>query len=364
MAFLLPSLLSLPFAFVLCLALMLGSCPSLVASAEASPVLHDVQDVLAHYTGQLDGKLYFSSPQGQSWEFITDISDSEITNKGDGSFHPFSSDLVEKALAQVSYSLDEIPFDVFILPYPRRGVVESSASSGAMFLSPGVLNCSAELVHFTVTHEMGHIVHRHFMPDESGELWQEYRDLRRINDASVYNADAIHKNRPHEIFAEDFRFLFGSALANYSGTIENGNLPLPTEVAGLRDFMLSLVGGNVGTGGGVASLALNSFPNPFNPVLNVSFSVGLPSTELPQSLAGVATSSAGSSASPQRLILRIYDVGGRLVRTLLDEGLSPGSYSAFWAGTDEQGNSVSSGVYFLRLEAGQQAVTKKVILSR
>jgi hypothetical protein len=343
------------------------------ASAEASAVMHDVQDVLANYTSQLDGKLYFTSPSGQTWELITDINDPEIANKGDGSFHPFSRDVAEEALAQVSYPSNEIPFEVFILPYPRRGTTESSASPGAMFLSPGVLECSAELVHFTVTHELGHVVHRRFMPDENGELWQRYRDLRNITNASIYNATAIHRNRPNEIFAEDFRFLFGSALANYSGTIENSSLLLPTQVPGLRDFMLSLADAGQGKSGEVASIALHSFPNPFNPVLNVSFSVGLSSTDVPLNLSELASSSPGaisrafsegSGASLHRLVLRVYDVSGRLVRTLIDEELSPGSYSAVWRGTDEQGNMVSSGIYFLRLEAGDQALAKKVILSR
>jgi hypothetical protein len=343
------------------------------APAHATAVMHSVQDVLANYTSQLDGKLYFTAPSGQSWELITDINDPEIANKGDGSFHPFSSEVVEEALAQVSYPYEKIPFEVFILPYPRRGIVESSAAPGAMFLSPGVLECSAELVHFTVVHELGHIVHRRFMPDENSELWQTYRELRGIMDVSVYSATAIHKNRPTEIFAEDFRFLFGSALANYSGTIENSNLSLPTQVAGLREFMISLVSGGQGAGEEARSLTLKSFPNPFNPVLNVSFNVGLPPSDLPLSPTGVASgsrsnllraSSAGSSESPRHLVLRVFDVNGRLVRTLLEDEVLPGSYSIIWSGTDELGHMVSSGVYFLRLEVGPQTLTKKIILSR
>ena len=368
-------LLSVPLALVLFLSLTLTAflCPVLTAPAEASAVIHDVGDVLANYTSQLDGKLYFASPTGYRWELITDINDSEILNKGDGSFHPFSDVLVEEALTQASYPLDTIPIEVFILPYPRRGIVESSASPGAVFLSPGVLECSAELVHFTVVHELGHIVHRHFIPDDNSELWQRYKELRGITDVSVYNAAAIHRNRPTEIFAEDFRFLFGSALANYSGTIENSSLPLPTAITGLRDFMLSLVDASGGADDVTTSVSLNSFPNPFNPVLNVSFKVGLPLNDSPASLTSgpsgslnalAEASSTGSSVSSRRLVLRIFDVSGRLVRTLRDEELSPGSYSAVWTGTDEQGNRVSSGVYLLRLEVGQEVATKKVILSR
>ena len=355
------------------LILSFSLCSALVTPAHATAVVHNVQDVLSNYTSELDGRLHFTSPSGQSWEFITDINDPEIANKGDGLFHPFSNGLVEEALARVSYPSDKISFEVFVLPYPRRGLLESSAAPGEMFLSPGVLECSPELVHFTVDHELGHIVHRRFMPDENSELWQRYRELRGITNVSVYNATAIHKNRPHEIFAEDFRFLFGSALANYSGTIENGSLLLPTQVAGLREFMIWLVSGGPGTVDEATSLALDSFPNPFNPVLNVNFNVGLPPSDLPLSPAGAASgsrsdllqaSSAGSNGSARHLVLRVFDVNGRLVRTLLDDERVPGSYSVVWSGNDEEGKMVSSGVYFLRLDVGQQTLTRKVILSR
>ena len=49
-------------------------------------------------------------------------------------------------------------------------------------------------------------------------------------------------NRPHEIFAEDFRALFGGPTANYSGTIENPGLVHPGAVPGLAAFFLNLTG--------------------------------------------------------------------------------------------------------------------------
>ena len=64
------------------------------------------------------------------------------------------------------------------------------------------------------------------IPDDA-DGWTRYRALRGIGGASVCNASAPHADRPHEIFAEDFR-PFGGDLANYSGTIENrGSHPPP-----------------------------------------------------------------------------------------------------------------------------------------
>ncbi len=62
--------------------------------------------------------------------------------------------------------------------------------------------------------------------------------------------------------------------------------------------------------------------------------------------------------------LLIYDVGGALVRTLLDRVLSAGEYSAEWDGTDDSGRSVDSGIYFYRLYAGVYSITRKMVLAR
>ena len=66
------------------------------------------------------------------------------------------------------------------------------------------------------------------------------RALRGIADLATYDASARHENRPHEIFAEDFRVLFGGALAVGSGSIENAALVSPQSVSGLREFLAGL----------------------------------------------------------------------------------------------------------------------------
>jgi flagellar hook assembly protein FlgD len=49
--------------------------------------------------------------------------------------------------------------------------------------------------------------------------------------------------------------------------------------------------------------------------------------------------------------LRVYDVGGRLVRTLVDGAQTAGQKTAIWNGRDNQGRGVASEVYFYRLQA-------------
>jgi hypothetical protein len=62
--------------------------------------------------------------------------------------------------------------------------------------------------------------------------------------------------------------------------------------------------------------------------------------------------------------LAVYDVRGRLVRTLINRRLLPGAYSQEWAGTNSRGAAVPGGVYFCRLVTGDKAFATKVVLLR
>jgi hypothetical protein len=82
-------------------------------------------------------------------------------------------------------------------------------------------------------------------------------------------------------------------------------------------------------------------PNPFNPSTTIRY-------DMP----------AGGGA----VTLRIYDVAGRLVRTLVDGPQAAGQKTVTWNGKDDRGRSVVSGVYFYRLEAPGYKKTLKMIL--
>ena len=65
-----------------------------------------------------------------------------------------------------------------------------------------------------------------------------------------------------------------------------------------------------------------------------------------------------------RVSLRIYDVTGKLVRTLVDQPQEPGYYRVVWDGRDDFGKEVTSGIYFYRLEAGSYTAIRKLILMK
>ncbi len=59
--------------------------------------------------------------------------------------------------------------------------------------------------------------------------------------------------------------------------------------------------------------------------------------------------------------LRVFDVQGRLVRTLVNGGLAAGRHAVDWNGTNDAAERVSSGVYFYRLESEGREATRKMI---
>jgi flagellar hook assembly protein FlgD len=65
-----------------------------------------------------------------------------------------------------------------------------------------------------------------------------------------------------------------------------------------------------------------------------------------------------------RVSLKVYDVQGRLVNTLLDSKAAAGEYAVHWAGANSNGRRVASGIYFMKLETLRGSIVKKMVISR
>jgi hypothetical protein len=85
-----------------------------------------------------------------------------------------------------------------------------------------------------------------------------------------------------------------------------------------------------------------NFPNPFNPRTSIKFDM---------KEKGLVT-------------VRIYNVAGQLVRTLIDGVKDAGSYSVTWDGTNNLGVKVGSGIYFSKMETREYSATRKLVLLR
>ena len=84
---------------------------------------------------------------------------------------------------------------------------------------------------------------------------------------------------------------------------------------------------------------VQTYPNPFNPGTNIRYHLNRSSF----------------------VELNIFDLQGRQITTLLSGQLQQGPYSATWNGTDDTGNSVSSGVYFYRLHGADDIIQSKIM---
>ncbi|MDP8268079.1 MAG: carboxypeptidase regulatory-like domain-containing protein [Candidatus Tenebribacter davisii] len=87
---------------------------------------------------------------------------------------------------------------------------------------------------------------------------------------------------------------------------------------------------------------IGNIPNPFNPTTAISFSLDK---------AGFVN-------------IDIYNVKGEKVRTLVNENLEASTHNVIWDGEDDQGKTISSGIYFYKMRTGSFTATKKMILMK
>ncbi len=124
-----------------------------------------------------------------------------------------------------------------------------------------------------------------------------------------------------------------------------GNGPVATRALVLQDILASFgqAGGSIPTGvAPEAVLAATNFPNPFNPSTTIRLT-------LPQS---------------GEVGLKVFNLRGELVRTLVAGRLAAGLHEIPWDGTDDRGRAAASGVYFHELRAAGQTLVGKMVLVR
>jgi hypothetical protein len=181
-----------------------------------------------------------------------------------------------------------------------------------------------------------------------------------VNDA--FNVQAVMTNGPAWLTINDANCSYGTISA---GTSENGspdsyevdltNWPGGTFTVDLDvtwedncglgyNTTVQKAFDDLLTGAGDSPLTFNrleqNIPNPFNPTTEIVYEL----------------EKAG------HVELAIYDVAGKLVRTLINGHKPAGVDRAAWNGRDNNGRAVSSGVYFYRINAGEFKSTKRMVL--
>lgn len=132
------------------------------------------------------------------------------------------------------------------------------------------------------------------------------------------------------------RVLDLNAAEQYS--FKNDELHRFKIVIGTNDFVKTKVGELMQSIPKEFSLSQN-YPNPFNPETTIQYNI----------------------ARTGRVALRVYNVLGQEVRTLVNGTKETGVHHAVWDGKNNLGQNVASGIYIYRLEAGSFTQTKKLM---
>ena len=197
------------------------------------------------------------------------------------------------------------------------------------------------------------------------KIWIEY-DPEEFGNFSIMKSPVLSADGEQVIFLDDYDSKSGKAEINMARLKNRGSKELSVvdelllisfKARDVRNGMVSISydlrgRSNVSLASGVNeqeirdlilprefSLSQN-YPNPFNPSTTISYSI----------------------PTQSRVKLQIYNLLGQVVTTLVDADKNPGYYEAIWNGTNQSGKSVSSGLYFYSLRAGQFNDTKKMVI--
>ena len=148
---------------------------------------------------------------------------------------------------------------------------------------------------------------------------------------AIFSVEYVVADSIRDSIATNLMFVEGSAGDSVISLIpfeyEDGIIPI-SPIVGVKE---------TDAGGPLRFELYQNYPNPFNPSTTVSFVI----------------------RNSSLVTLKIYDILGREVSTLVHEVKPPGKYSITW-----NASSVASGVYFCRMTAASFVDTKKVILMK
>jgi len=137
-----------------------------------------------------------------------------------------------------------------------------------------------------------------------------------------------------------YTIVYTARDASGNSTVDSSHVWVPHDQGQSRSGRTSNESERASTKNLMGSILYPSVPNPFNPTTTIAYSI---------SEAGLVR-------------LRVYNVRGEMVRTLVVANMPPGEYSMTWDGRDSRGALLSTGIYFVRLEHEVSVETRKVIL--
>ena len=172
-----------------------------------------------------------------------------------------------------------------------------------------------------------------YLLEEAEDNWQEnleivyYYDARSAN--KTYSKFAVYNEQNSEFYIQDLILADMLGKDQITISMRDGDFEeAPETEFDFRSY---------------------NYPNPFNP----SSAGRSPTTTIYFSLSTTADTS-----------LEIYNVKGQKVKTLVNGTMEQGEHQITWDGTNNNRNSVSSGVYFYRLQSGENVINQKMMLMK
>jgi len=252
--------------------------------------------------------------------------------EGEGNILIFSNGLlgpeyssIEEIISPIDAN-DGYPLTIGSAYGPTNSVWSYSTTPTSDFYSPryggsqrlpngNTLICNSEQGEFFEVDQNNEIIWRYINPVIGDTLIAQDAPLRDGDGNWIYSNFVFRCYK----YAEDYPGFDGKEL------ISGNPLKVNNESNNISNFKL-----------------YDNYPNPFNPITNIEFSLD-----------------EGSFVT-----ITIYDLVGNQIRTLANKFMEAGLNNITWDSRDENGNLISSGLYFYNLNIGLKKQTKKMVLVR
>ncbi len=143
----------------------------------------------------------------------------------------------------------------------------------------------------------------------------------------------------YSIQVETGTYTLVASHPNYTTETVN-NIEVYAKQTTTQNFTLTWVDNDESSQTPMVTALKGNYPNPFNPDTTISFSL----------------------KEPANVSINIYNIQGKLVKTLLNEVRAAGNHTAIWNGKDNSGRNVASGVYYYRMKSGKYSSTRKMVM--
>ncbi len=163
--------------------------------------------------------------------------------------------------------------------------------------------------------------------DENAEFIISRTDGNIEDYRSLSDGEAQHRNNAY--YFRDEKFDCGSTYKYRVEVINNQEKQILFETDAIETPQLPLT-------------LWQNHPNPFNPMTRIRY-------YLPENC---------------HVRIDIYDISGRRIARLVNENQSKGNHDVGWNGKDAKGTNVASGVYFYKLQAAKETITRKMVILR